>query len=283
MTAGKALRDAILRFEKVGVESPQADAEWLVAELLSCSRSELPLRVKTKLTTNDQTRFARQVQRRVCREPLQHILGTTVFLGYEFQVTGAALIPRPETERLVELALAFLEPLPRPSVLDLGTGSGCMAVTLAKRCPNAAVIASDVSDAALGLAKRNAESLCALAQVTFRRADGLGALHKGEQVDIILSNPPYIPTQEIDSLQPEVRDYDPHLALDGGADGLQFYRMLAAEGQSRLKRAGRLMAEFGDGQEQAVHGLFSESGWQSVEIADDLTGRPRIVIAYAGH
>ena len=283
MTVGEALRDAVLRLGQAGVESPQADADWLMADLLSCSRTELPLRTDVALNAEERTRLSGWIERRVRREPLQHILGIANFLGYEFQVSNAVLIPRPETERLVELAAAFLESFPRPSALDMGTGSGCIAVALAKRCPHATVIASDVSDAALDLAKRNAKSLCALGQVAFRRADGLDALAMGEKVELILSNPPYIPTAEIDSLQPEVRNYDPRMALDGGADGLQFHRTLAAEGQSRLKRGGRLMAEFGDGQEQAVHGLFTESDWQSVEISGDLTGRPRIVIASVGH
>ena len=165
----------------------------------------------------------------------------------------------------------------------MGTGSGCIAVALAKSCPKATVIATDVSESALDLAKCNAGSLNALTQVEFRRADGLDALVKGELVDLILSNPPYIPTGEIDSLQAEVRDYDPRLALDGGEDGLLFHRILAAEGQSRLRCCGRLLAEFGDGQEQAINDLFSDSEWQSVEIANDLTGRPRIVIASARH
>ena len=216
------------------------------------------------------------------REPLQHILGISDFYGYEFRVSSAVLIPRPETETLVELALGFLQPLPSPVVFDLGTGSGCIAITLAKRCPGVKVIASDVSESALNMAKLNAETLDAIEQVKFREADGLAALAEGEQVDLIVSNPPYIPSGDIDGLQPEVRHYDPHLALDGGEDGLQFHRLLAAEGQSRLKPGGKLMAEFGDGQESAIEGLFAQAAWASVEITKDMTGRCRIVIASAG-
>ncbi len=283
MTLGEAIRDAVQRLGQAGVESPQADAEWLLADLLSCSRSEIPLRAETSLTTDERDRLTGRVERRARREPLQHILGTANFLGYDFRVSAGVLVPRPETEMLVELALEFLEHLPHPSVFDLGTGSGCTAVALAKRCPKATVIASDVSVAALELGRSNAESLDAIGQVEFRHADGLAALAKGEQVDLILSNPPYIPTADIDSLQPEVRDHDPRLALDGGVDGLRFYRLLATEGQSRLRRGGRLMAEFGDGQERAVAGLFQQAAWPSLEISNDLTGRPRIVIASAGH
>ena len=192
------------------------------------------------------------------------------------------LVAAPSTFPFWTLAVAFLKSLPHPSVHDLGTGSGCVAISLAKRCPKANVIASDLSEAALGLAKRNAEKLGALGQVAFRQADGLDALAKGEQIDLILSNPPYVPSDEIETLRPEVRDHDPRLALDGGPDGLRFYRMLAAEGRSRLNRGGRLMAEFGDGQEQSVAKLFREANWLDVEIADDLSGRPRSVSASAG-
>ena len=283
MTAGNAIRDAVRRLGQAGVESPQVDVEWLLADLLSCNRSEIPLHTQADLTAEDLDRLSQRVERRTRREPLQHILGTANFLGYDFRVSAEVLIPRPETEVLVELALEFLEHLPRPAVFDLGTGSGCLAITLAKHCPKANIIGSDVSEAALGLARSNAESLDALGQVEFRHADGLTALAKGEQVDLILSNPPYIPTADIDSLQPEVRDHDPRLALDGGVDGLRFYRLLATEGQSRLRRGGRLMAEFGDGQERAVAGLFQQAVWPSLEIANDLRSRPRIVIACAGH
>ena len=283
MTVGEAIRDAVQRLRQAGVESPQADAEWLMADLLSCSRSEIPLRTQTALTAEERDRLAEQLERRVRREPLQHILGTANFLGYDFRVSGAVLVPRPETEGLVELALEFLNPLPCAAVLDLATGSGCIAISLAKRCPSVKVIASDLSDLALHLAKLNAESLDALGQVEFRHADGLAALAKGEQMDLILSNPPYIPTAEIDTLQPEVRNHDPRLAIDGGTDGLRFYRQLATEGLSRLKPGGKLMAEFGDGQAAAVEALFQQTAWPSVEITDDLSGRPRIVIASAGH
>ena len=283
MTAGNAIRDAVRRLGQAGVESPQVDVEWLLADLLSCNRSEIPLHTQADLTAEDLDRLSQRVERRTRREPLQHILGTANFLGYDFQVSAEVLIPRPETEVLVELALEFLWHLPNPSVFDLGTGSGCIALTLAKRCSKASIIGSDVSKEALVLARANAVSLGTLDQVEFRHADGLAALDKGEQVDLILSNPPYIPTANIDSLQPEVRDHDPRLALDGGVDGMQFYRLLADEGQSHLKSGAKLMAEFGDGQASAIVDLFSQAGWPSVTIANDLSHQPRIVIASAGH
>ena len=283
MTAGNAIRDAVRRLGQAGVKSPQVDVEWLIADLLSCNRSEIPLHAQTDLTAEDQDLFSRWIERRTRREPLQHILGTANFFGYDFQVSAEVLIPRPETEVLVELALEFLMHLPNPSVFDLGTGSGCIALSLAKRCSKASIIGSDVSREALALARANAVSLVTLDQVEFRHADGLAAFAKGEQMDLILSNPPYIPTAKIDTLEPEVRDHDPRLALDGGADGMQFYRLLANEGQSHLKSGGKLMAEFGDGQAATIVDLFGQADWPSVTTANDLSHQPRILIASAGH
>jgi len=283
MTTGNAIRDAVRRLGQAGVKSPQVDVEWLIADLLSCNRSEIPLHAQTDLTAEDLDRFSRRVEQRTRREPLQHILGTANFFGYDFQVSAEVLIPRPETEVLVELALEFLVHLPNPSVFDLGTGSGCIALSLAKRCSKASIIGSDVSREALALARANAISLGILDQVEFRHADGLAALAKGKQVDLILSNPPYIPTAKIDTLEPEVRDHDPRLALDGGADGMQFYRLLADEGQSHLKSGAKLMAEFGDGQAATIVDLFDQAGWPSVTTVNDLSHQPRILIASAGH
>ena len=281
MTVGGLIEKCVSILLEAGIKSPLTDVEWLASEILQYRRSELAL-YSHKIPTSEQVnRMLKNINRRMNREPLQHILGIGDFFGYEFRVSSAVLIPRPETETLAELALHFLQPFPSPIVFDLGTGSGCIGITLAKRCPGVKIIASDVSESALNLAKLNAETLDALSQVEFRVADGLAALAKGEQVDLIVSNPPYIPSGDIADLQPEVRHYDPHLALDGGEDGLQFHRLLAVDGQSRLKPGGQLMAEFGDGQESAIECLFAQADWPSVKITNDLTGRPRIVIASA--
>ena len=282
MTVRGLIDKCVNMLREVGIKSPLADVEWLASDIFKCRRSELALYAH-KMPTHEQVdRMLKNIKRRLDREPLQHILGIGDFYGYEFRVSSDVLIPRPETETLAELALGFLQPLTSQIVFDLGTGSGCIAITLAKRCPGLKVIASDVSESALNLAKLNAETFNAIEQVEFREADGLAALVEDEQVDLIVSNPPYIPSGDISGLQPEVRYYDPHLALDGGEDGLQFYRLLAAEGQSRLKPGGKLMAEFGDGQESAIEGLFAQAAWPNVETTNDLTGKPRIVIASAG-
>ena len=281
MTVSEVRRELTDRFRSSGVESPEVNAEWLLASLLNCSRTELLLRLDETIPDSQLEHLNSQAARRAKREPLQHILGTACFCGLEFQVTPAVLVPRPETEELIELAFEAAKTMPCPVIYDFGTGSGCIAVTLAKRLAKAKVIASDISDEALRLAKANAEQHEVIKRVEFRRADS-SALAAGEQVQLIVSNPPYIPTSEISALEPEVRDYDPRLALDGGRDGLEFYRMLARLGQVALTPGGSLIAEFGDGQEDEIESIFRKSTWPSVRFAEDFCGKPRIVIASTG-
>ena len=281
MTVSESRRELTDRFRSSGVESPEVNAEWLLASLLNCSRTELPLRLDESIPDPQLEHLNSQAARRAKREPLQHILGTACFCGLKFQVTPAVLVPRPETEELIELAFEAAKTMPCPVIYDFGTGSGCIAVTLAKRLAKAKVIASDISDEALRLAKANAEQHEVIKRVEFRQADS-SALAAGEQVQLIVSNPPYIPTSEIAALEPEVRDYDPRLALDGGRDGLEFYRMLARLGQVALTPGGSLIAEFGDGQEDEIESIFRKATWPRVRFAEDLCGKPRIVIASAG-
>ena len=281
MTIAEAKRELINRFHAVGIDSPEVDAEWFLSTLIDRSRAELPIYQSQTLTTHQESLLAEQVVRRTNREPLQHILGTANFFGYDFEVSPEVLIPRPETEQLVEWAFRKTKNFPEPVIYDLGTGSGCIAITLAKRLPGATVIASDISEAALRLAKRNAARLGVETNVQFRQADG-HALTTEEQVHLLVSNPPYIPTAEILELQTEVLEFDPKLALDGGVDGLVFHRELAALGQALLLPGGALLAEFGDGQESAIEKLFYDARWLSVDFANDLSGKPRIVIASKG-
>ena len=278
MIIAEVKRELIDRFNAAGIDSPEADADWLLSSLIKCSRAELPIYQAQTLSSQQESLLSAQVVRRTNREPLQHILGTANFFGHDFLVSPDALIPRPETEQLVELACRKSENFREPIIYDLGTGSGCIAITLAKRLSGATVIASDVSESALRLAKRNAARLGVESNVQFRQADGL-ALASEEQVHLFVSNPPYIPTAEIDELQPEVREFDPKLALDGGIDGLVFYREFAALGKALLFPGGALLAEFGDGQEAGIDKLFCDAGWPSVDFANDLSGKPRIVIA----
>src|ERR1019366_8138256 len=220
------------------------------------------------------------VKRRGPREPLQHIVGSSSFCGFEIAVNRHALVPRPETELLAEAGWNFLSAInSQPSTaLDFGTGTGCIAIALAAKCPNAKIVALDISTDALTLAKENAARNQVAERIEFLLGDGFAAVKKGggerprepvladdqrgspgvspHQFDLIVSNPPYIPSAEIATLDPEVRDFDPRLALDGGTDGLDFYRRLAAEAKPFLKPDGNIMVEFGDGQADDIKKIF---------------------------
>jgi len=265
-----------------GVEFPRLQVELLLAHVLHMPRMKLYLNFERTLTEPELETLRGLVKRRGEREPLQHIVGTTSFCGLEIAVTRDVLVPRPETELLAEEAWKFLSTLnSQPStILDFGTGSGCLALAIAAKCPQVVVQAIDVSEAALKVATQNAARLGLSERVLFYGGDGFGALPAEARFDLIVSNPPYIPSPEIETLQPEVREHDPRQALDGGADGLDFYRRLAAEAGSRLKPAGRLMLELGDGQGRAVSDLLTQQGWTVVSVLKDYSARERILIAH---
>ncbi len=268
--------------QRHGVESPRLQAELLLAHLLHLPRLQLYLNHDRALAEPELTALRALVQRRAKREPLQHLVGSTSFGGLEISVSPAALIPRPETETLAELAAAALakSAAPTPVALDFGTGTGCLAIALATQCKSARLHALDISEAALTLARANAQRHGLAERISFHPGDGFSALAAGLLFDLIVSNPPYIPTAEITTLQAEVRDFDPRAALDGGADGLDFYRLLAHEAPAWLVAGGGLFAEFGDGQETALRSLFTDSGWRAVAIHRDLTERPRVLEAW---
>lgn len=272
---------------KKGVDSPRLQVELLLAHVLQMPRLNLYLNFDRELAAGELQTLRWLVQRRGSREPLQHILGATSFCGLELLVNADVLVPRPETELLAERSWEYLNALPADSagprsVFDFGTGSGCLAVTLAVKCPAAQVYAVDTSSAALAVARENARRHQVADRIEFFQADGFPALRDPVRFDLVVANPPYIPSSEIAGLQPEVRDHDPRVALDGGPDGLDFFRRLAAEMSGRLRTGGRLMAEFGDGQAQPVRDLFLEHGCRVEAVECDLSGRPRIVIASPG-
>jgi release factor glutamine methyltransferase len=264
-----------------GVESPRLHAELLLAHLLNLPRMKLYLNFERVLAAAEVEELRELICRRGRREPLQHIAGSTSFCGLEIAVNRDVLVPRPETEVLAEHAWTFLSTIhSQPSTaLDFGTGSGCIAIALAVKCPGARVYAVDISPEALVLARQNAASNGVGERIQFVQGDGFAALPERIRFDLIVSNPPYIPSAEIASLQPEVRDYDPRAALDGGPDGLEFYRRLAGEARPFLKAESRMMLEFGDGQAEAVREIFQKQNWIVEAIKQDYTQRPRILIA----
>jgi release factor glutamine methyltransferase len=270
--------------KRKGVDAPRLQAELLLAHVLHLPRMQLYLNFEKMLAPAELDQFREFVRRRGQREPLQHIIGSVSFCGYEIAVNQHVLVPRPETELLAECGWQFLNECAkeqaRPlNVLDYGTGSGCLAIALASKCPQAAVHALDISERALDVARQNAARNNVASRIQFRAADGMAALPPELRLTLIISNPPYIPTAQIEGLQPEVRDYDPRTSLDGGPDGLHHYRLLALESAERLEPGGRIMLELGDDQAGAVRDLFQAQNWIVERIVEDYTQRPRIIIA----
>jgi release factor glutamine methyltransferase len=278
---------------KKEVDSPRLQAELLLAHVLGLPRMQLYLSFERTLTEAEVEGLREQVRRRGRREPLQHILGSTSFCGLEIAVNRHTLIPRPETELLAEAGWTFLATLnpgtangvsavsvsPTPAALDLGTGSGCIAIALAVKRPGLHLQATDISNEALAVARQNAARHELLDRIRFSNGDGFAAVPAGARFDLVISNPPYIPSAELESLQPEVRDHDPRTALDGGPDGLEFYRRFAAGARPYLNPQGRLMVELGDGQADAVRGIFQSQKWVVESVKTDYSRRPRVFIA----
>ena len=250
MTVAQALRSATQRLTDAGVPDAAYDASQLLAHLLG--ENALAMRLSGERTLPPQTLsvYDALVERRRAREPMQYILGETQFMGLAFHVEPGVLIPRQDTEILCEAALCRLREGAR--VLDIGTGSGALAVSLKALCPGCDVTAVDVSDAALAIARENARRNGV--QVRFLKSDCFGAL-SGERFDMIVSNPPYISREEMQQLMPEVRQ-EPELALFGGEDGLDFYRRIAKEAPAHLKAGGWLLFEIGWKQREAVQALL---------------------------
>ena len=266
---------------KKGVESPRLQVELLLAQVLKIPRMGLYLNFEKTVPEAELNQLREFVRRRGQREPLQHIQGSACFCGLDFEVNSHVLVPRPETEQLAELGWKFLQGSSSkpPLALDFGTGSGCLAVTVAAKVPTACIQAVDISPEALGVAARNAARHQVSDRVQFFVGNGFSVVPASTVYDLILANPPYIPTAEIATLDPEVRDHDPRLALDGGPDGLDFYRRLASEAPGFLRSGGRLLAEFGDGQGEGLRELFVSQKWIVEELKADYDGRLRILVA----
>lgn len=260
-----------------GVANARREAEWLLCEATGLDRVGLYLNFDKPMSDDELAAYRALVARRGKREPLQHILGTQEFDGLTFEVSPAVLIPRHDTETLLEQALQHA-PHPR-SILDIGTGSGCIAIALAKRLPGAAVTAVDLSAEALVVAQRNAElhgAAVELLQGSFFEPVA------GRRFELIVSNPPYITTADLAGLQPEVRDYEPNLALDGGADGLDAYRAIVSQAADHLQPGGWLWFEVGAGQAADVAALLAQAGFGGIITASDPGGIERVVGGYHG-
>jgi len=262
-----------------GVESPRLNAEHLLAHALGLKRMELYLQFDRPLTEAERAPLRDLVKRRGTREPLQHVLGTAEFHGRTFTCDKRALVPRPETEQLVELALGMTKDKPAATLLDTGTGSGVIALTLALELPSAILHATDLSPDALALAAENTARHALTDRIVFHQADLLPP--DDVRFDLIIANLPYIPAEDIASLSPEVR-HDPSSALDGGADGLDLIRRLIETAPGRLAPGGALLLESGLGQADAVNALLSARKFRDISVRPDYQNIPRFAVGFHG-
>jgi release factor glutamine methyltransferase len=262
-----------------GVESARLEAQLLLAHALGCSRTSLYVRYEEVIGDGERAKFRELVQARVKGTPAAHLLGRKEFFSLEFEVGPDVLVPRQDTEWLVTECLTLAKPMDAPRVLDVGTGSGCVAVAVAARHKTASVIAIDVSPQALAVARRNAEKHKVSERVRFLQGDLFAPLAEEDRFDFILSNPPYVPAGDLAGLAPEVRDHDPRLALDGGPDGFTVIDRLIAGAAERLSENGWLLFEIGVGQEAEARRRLEQAGWDVGKAITDAGGVPRVMKA----
>ena len=276
-----ALAGATRMLRDNGIDQPRRDAQTLLGFVLERSRTYLVVHSEQQLSTTESERFRRCIQRRAAGEPVQHITGQQEFYGLEFEVTPDVLIPRPETEMLVEAGLELLAENETNAALrfcDVGTGSGCITISILHNHPQARAFALDISPAALAVARRNAARHDVAERVKFIESNLFANLESDARFDFIVSNPPYIAADELPTLAREVRDFEPRVALSPGADGLAVVRRLLDESPARLHPRGSLIFEIGYGQDAEVRELIDESMWRLVAVRADLQGIPRIFI-----
>jgi release factor glutamine methyltransferase len=260
----------------IAPEEAAFDADVLARHVLGWDRGRLIASRRDAAPNGFEDAYARVVARRAAREPIAQITGVREFWGLDFEVTCDVLTPRPETELIVEEALeAFPDRPAAISIVDVGTGSGCLAVALAKEFPAAEIIATDLSEAALAVAARNARRHGVENRIAFVHTDLLPSM---QPVDLVISNPPYVSPQDAATLPPEVRDFEPHVALFADEDGIQFYRRLFEETIHELLPEGRLIVELGYDQRDRVAELARVHGWRVLKTREDLQGIPRVLV-----
>jgi len=271
MDVRTALQQGQTLLEEARLAAPRLTAEVLLMHAIGCQRSWLYAHSGDELREVWWIHYGRYLHERLQGKPTQYITGHQEFYGREFRVTPDVLIPRPETEHVIEAALAHADAATK--IVDVGTGSGAIAITLALET-SAPVVATDISVSALGVAVENARALGAKLDLV---ACDLGGAFTAAVFDLVVSNPPYVPALDQTTIQREVRDYEPPLALYGGDDGLEVYRRLIPEAQRLLKPGGWLIMELGYAVVDSVRAILAD--WRAVEIASDLAGLPRVVMA----
>jgi release factor glutamine methyltransferase len=280
MTVAQLLAQAARELRDAGVETPEWDAELLLRHVLGWDRARLVASPEASPDPDHVAEFRRLASERAKRIPLQHLTGTQAFWKQELRVTSDVLIPRPETEILVEAALELVRGAARPVIVDVGTGSGCIALALAAEREDAELHATDVSEAALAVARDNARRLGLERRVAFALGDLLEPVTAAVlgRADLVVSNPPYVDRIERDSLAPEVRDHEPALALFPPGDAVSIYERLVPAAASVLKPGGAVVVEIAPGLDRAVAGFLEGAGFEGVEVRVDLAARPRVVL-----
>ncbi len=284
MTIAETITRASGRLAAAGISTARLDAEVLLAYVIKKDRAWLIIHGNDNLDSSGQKLFEDTISRRSRREPLQYITGKQEFWGLEFLVTPDVLIPRPETELIVETAIrAVKEAGSRSTIADLCTGSGCIAVSLAKETREARIFATDASEQALAIARENARRHGVSGRIRFLEGDLFGPLEELDVrggVDIITANPPYIPSGELAALQPEVRDYEPGIALTAGPEGIEIQREIITASVDFLNKRGVLIMEMGIHQAAALRSAAEDTGsYAVIEIYKDLAGIDRVIVA----
>ena len=279
-TLGEAAQAVSRHLQGAGIDGSNLDARLLVSFGADMAPETILIYPETELGADERDRIETLVARRIAREPMSHILGEREFWSMNFEVTPDTLTPRPDTECLVETALGVIRgsaPSEHVSILDLGTGSGCILLALLSELPNANGVGVDLNAGALAVAQRNAKRHGLEQRVDFVSGSWFSGVRSG--FDLIVSNPPYIESGEIGLLEPEVAEYEPLLALDGGPDGLGAYREICANAATVLNVGGTVVLEIGMSQSQAVTEILEAAGFLSIRTCSDLAGRDRIVMA----
>lgn len=266
------------RLAAAGVPDPRRDAVVLIAHVLGRDNVYLVARPDAQISPSDEEKLIDLTDRRSAREPLQYIVGRQEFFGMEFKVAPGVLIPRPETEILVERVIEILRRRPAPTFCEVGIGSGCISIAILANVETASAIATDISPAAMRIAQENAVTHRVIDRLWMIAADVLTGV-EGRTFDMVVSNPPYVPEAVLATLQAEVRDFEPRLALAGGDDGLTVIRRVIDEAARNLTAGGHLLLEVGFDQGARVTAMFDASAWASFEFLPDLQGIPRIALA----
>jgi release factor glutamine methyltransferase len=282
VTIASARRDLGQRFRAAGLDSPELDARVLISHALGMDHAHLAAEAGRRLTREEAARIAGCAERRLAHEPVARIVGAKEFWGLELRIDGSVLVPRPDTETVVEAALAVVDArhsrTARLRFADIGVGSGALLLALLSELPNALGVGTDRDSRSIAVARANAVRLDLGDRASFVACDYGAALAGG--LDLVVANPPYVPTHDIATLAPEVREFDPRLALDGGPDGLDAYRLLAADARRLLSPRGAIVVEIGIDQRDAVMALFDSESMSVAAVRPDMHGIPRAVTAF---